>query len=110
MSGCRVNAALQKRSAPAAILATIGLRDESVQPLYPVTWNSNRYGFQWWVGKSRVGERTFSWIAGWGLGGQRVFVVPESHLVVAVNAGLYEHDILSIPVGILNDVLAAVRD
>jgi len=84
--------------------------DESVRPLYPVTWNADRYGFQWWVGKSRVGERTFPWIAAWGLGGQRVFVVPESNLVVAINAGFYQHDIISIPVGILNLVLASVRD
>ena len=47
------------------------------------------------------GERTFPWVAGRGLGGQRVFVVPEANLVVAINAGLYQYDAPGVPLGIL---------
>src|SRR5262245_38117541 len=86
--------------------------DQSVQPLYPVTWNSNRYGFHWWVGRSTVGKKVFQWTAAWGLGGQRLFIVPESKLVVAINAGLYNSQIqAAVPIDILeNFVLAAVQD
>jgi CubicO group peptidase (beta-lactamase class C family) len=84
--------------------------DASVQQLYR-GWLGNGYGLHWWIGQSRVGERDFSWIAGWGYGGQRVFVVPEADVVVAINAGLYEADDPFVPLSILEEfVLAAVRD
>jgi len=84
--------------------------DQSTQPRYPVTWNSNRYGFHWWVGSSNAGKRTVQWVAGWGFGGQRVFVIPDLELVVAINAGLYESGAQSIvPLSILGMVLDAIQ-
>jgi CubicO group peptidase (beta-lactamase class C family) len=47
------------------------------------------YGYQWWLGRSLVGGREISWTAALGLGGQRLAVVPELGLVVAMTAGLY---------------------
>jgi CubicO group peptidase (beta-lactamase class C family) len=47
------------------------------------------YGYQWWLGRSLIARREIDWIAGFGLGGQRLFIVPDRELVVAVTAGLY---------------------
>ena len=82
------------------------------QPLYKQSWNSYHYGYQWWVGESKIGEKTFQWIAAWGLGGQRIFIVPASDLVVAINAGLYASNTQDgVAINILeNVVLAALRD
>jgi len=48
------------------------------------------YGYQWWLGRSLIERREIDWIAGVGLGGQRLFIVPDRDLVVAVTAGLYK--------------------
>ncbi|HEX2476649.1 MAG TPA: serine hydrolase [Lacipirellulaceae bacterium] len=51
---------------------------------------SLQYGYQWWFGTSWFGAgRTVDWIAAFGLGGQRIFIVPTLDLVVVTNAGLY---------------------
>jgi CubicO group peptidase (beta-lactamase class C family) len=47
------------------------------------------YGYQWWMGRTLSGDRDVQWIAGFGLGGQRLFVVPDLDLVVMVTQGLY---------------------
>jgi CubicO group peptidase (beta-lactamase class C family) len=46
------------------------------------------YGYQWWLGRSLAGGREIPWAAALGLGGQRLAVIPELGLVVAM-AGLY---------------------
>jgi CubicO group peptidase (beta-lactamase class C family) len=38
------------------------------------------YGYQWWLGRSWIERREIDWIAGVGLGGQRLFVVPDRDL------------------------------
>ena len=47
------------------------------------------YGYQWWMGRSLSGDREMKWIAAMGLGGQRIFIVPELDLVVMTTSGLY---------------------
>lgn len=47
------------------------------------------YGYQFWLGRSFVAGRTIEWAAGFGWGGQRLFIVPSEDLVVVVHAGLY---------------------
>jgi CubicO group peptidase (beta-lactamase class C family) len=47
------------------------------------------YGYQWWLGRSLIERREVDWVAGVGLGGQRLYIVPSKRLVVVVNAGLY---------------------
>jgi CubicO group peptidase (beta-lactamase class C family) len=47
------------------------------------------YGQQWWMGRTLSGERDVKWIAAMGLGGQRLFIVPELDLVIMTTSGLY---------------------
>jgi hypothetical protein len=46
------------------------------------------YGYQWWIGRTLVGDREIKWIAGQGLGGQRLTIVPDHELVMMVTQGL----------------------
>jgi CubicO group peptidase (beta-lactamase class C family) len=47
------------------------------------------YGYQWWLGHTIFNGRDMHWVAGFGNGGQSLFVQPDLDLVVAVTAGLY---------------------
>jgi CubicO group peptidase (beta-lactamase class C family) len=69
------------------------------------------YGYQWWLGRSLVAQQEIKWAAGVGLGGQRLFIVPERDLVVVVTAGLYQSPMqVWVPLQILNQyVLPAIR-
>lgn len=70
------------------------------------------YGYQWWLGRSLLAGREVDWIAGFGWGGQRLFIVPTLDLVVFVNSGHYRDGLQNlIPAAILNQlVLPAVKD
>lgn len=48
-----------------------------------------RYGYQWWLGTARVGDRSVPWAAAVGWGGQRILIVESMDLVVVLTAGLY---------------------
>jgi CubicO group peptidase (beta-lactamase class C family) len=49
------------------------------------------YGYQFWLGRSFVlGRGEVDWAAGWGYGGQRLFIVPALDIVVLVHAGRYD--------------------
>ena len=45
------------------------------------------YGQQWWMGRTLSGDKDVKWIAAQGLGGQRIFIVPELDLVVMTTSG-----------------------
>jgi CubicO group peptidase (beta-lactamase class C family) len=47
------------------------------------------YGQQWWMGRTLSGDKDVKWIAAQGLGGQRIFIVPDLDLVVMTTSGLY---------------------
>ena len=47
------------------------------------------YGYQWWLGRTLSEYREVKWIAAMGLGGQRIFVIPDLDLVVMSTSGLY---------------------
>ncbi len=70
------------------------------------------YGYQWWLGRSLIAGREIDWIAGFGFGGQRLFVVPSLDLVLMVNSAHYRDALQGIiPAAILNQVvLPAVKD
>jgi CubicO group peptidase (beta-lactamase class C family) len=70
------------------------------------------YGFQWWLGRSFRNGSELTWVAGVGLGGQRLYVVPSLDLVVMINAGHYRDALQgTVPLAIFNRVvLPAVKD
>lgn len=70
------------------------------------------YGYQWWLGRTLRNGAQLDWIAGVGLGGQRLYVVPALDLVVMINAGHYTQNLQGvIPAGIFTRiVLPAVKD
>ena len=53
-------------------------------------WLPFRYGYWWVIGASTVNGQEVAWIAGWGYGGQRLYIVPSLDLVVAITAGLWD--------------------
>jgi CubicO group peptidase (beta-lactamase class C family) len=75
-------------------------------------YGSLYYGYQWWLGRSLLRGHDLSCICGFGNGGQRLFVIPDLDLVVAINAAHYGSPLQGlIPIGILNRfVLPAVND
>lgn len=58
--------------------------DRAWRPQTRSHWNGYSYGYFWWS-RNFAGTRVHY---AWGHGGQRIFVVPEADLVVAVTAGL----------------------
>ena len=70
------------------------------------------YGYQWWLGRSLVEGRQVDYVAAFGLGGQRIFVVPSLELVVATTAGHYTEALqTTLPAAVLDTfVLPAVKD
>jgi len=85
---------------------------ESVKPRLNTDGSLLYYGYQWWLGRSLLRGRDLTWIGGVGLGGQRLYVVPELDLVVAVNSAHYCSPLQGvIPISLLNRfVLPAVKD
>lgn len=72
--------------------------------------NGLRYGWQWWHGRVRSGTAWFPYIAAFGNGGQRIFLVPSLDLVVVVTAGQYnEETSLQAPGHVLSTVVQAFR-
>jgi CubicO group peptidase (beta-lactamase class C family) len=59
------------------------------------------YGYQWWTGRVPWRERSLTWSAALGNGGQRIFVVPELDLVVVTTAGDYGRWQIGRDVGLL---------
>src|SRR5262249_52476463 len=47
------------------------------------------YGYQWWLGRTLSGEKEVTWVAGVGMGGQRLFIVPDLDLIVMTTSGAY---------------------
>ena len=75
-------------------------------------WYPGRYGHHWWTGQSSAPDGAMvDWIAGIGMGGQRLFIVPKFDLVVVINAWVTNPNQRSVGIDILdNYVLAAIRN
>jgi CubicO group peptidase (beta-lactamase class C family) len=63
------------------------------------------YGYQFWLWHTYLTKRgEVPWIAGFGLGGQRLFVAPSLEMVVVINAGLYASYLQrNVPLSVLNN-------
>jgi CubicO group peptidase (beta-lactamase class C family) len=74
-----------------------------------------RYGYQWYSGDIAFGKpkgwapgRLERWWGGFGEGGQRLFILPDLQLIVAVTAGNYGADDQWIPpTRVLREVVLA---
>lgn len=68
------------------------------------------YGYQWYLGNvDAPGGRRVAWVGGMGNGGQRLFVISELNLVVAITAGAYDaEDQSSTPETVLDLVIASI--
>jgi CubicO group peptidase (beta-lactamase class C family) len=73
-------------------IVSAGWIAESVKPRFQATnmfGGLFYYGYQWWIGRTLVDDREIKWVAGQGLGGQRLIIVPDHELVMMVTQGLY---------------------
>jgi CubicO group peptidase (beta-lactamase class C family) len=70
------------------------------------------YGYQWWLGRALSNGKDVKWVAAQGLGGQRIYIVPELDLVVVTTAGLYgrPRDGIGPLDALCNFVIPSVRD
>jgi CubicO group peptidase (beta-lactamase class C family) len=52
-------------------------------------WYPERYGLHWWIGEEKDGHPAL--IEALGIGGQRLYILPERGLVVVIAAGIYDN-------------------
>ncbi len=64
--------------------------EESTQP--HTTMRGEPYGYLWWLGPLRYGEKTVDVISARGNGGQAILIVPEYDLVAVFTGGFYNSD------------------
>jgi CubicO group peptidase (beta-lactamase class C family) len=84
------------------------LRD-SLRP-HISTGNGLEYGYQWWIGTVDWQGKKIQWSAGFGNGGQRLFVVPDLDLTVTITAGAYNDPRIRQTVdGVFRRIVATVR-
>lgn len=63
--------------------------DASLEPRLPTGFDDTGYGYFWWTGRADWHGRSLAWGAAFGNGAERIFVLPELDLCVAVTAGAY---------------------
>jgi CubicO group peptidase (beta-lactamase class C family) len=82
---------------------------EATMRRFPVETNYY-YGYQWWISSSVVNGKKINWFEAFGLGGQRIIIVPSLELVVVFTTGLYDMENASLATTSLLDdyVLPAV--
>lgn len=55
-----------------------------------VMQDGRRYGYQWYLGELKIGDKPEPWLRGIGWGGQNLFIFPTLDAVVAMNCGNYQ--------------------
>jgi len=76
---------------------------EATTGRFPVM-DTDYYGYQWWIGSSAVNAKKIDWFEAFGLGGQRIIIVPSLELVIVFTTGLYDMENASfVTTGLLDD-------
>jgi hypothetical protein len=70
-----------------------------------------KYSYQWWGGNVNWHGKRVGWSAGFGNGGQRLFIVPDLDLAIVTTAGDYEswkivHQLMML----FEDIVSAVKE
>ncbi len=63
----------------------------SMQPRVSADFGGLKYGYQWWMGSVDWQGKKLRWSGGFGNGAQRIFVVPDLDMTVAITAGAYDN-------------------
>jgi CubicO group peptidase (beta-lactamase class C family) len=80
---------------------------QSLQPRFTTEVRNYRYGHQWWSGVASWKGKPMPWFAGFGNGGQRLYLVPDLDLAIVTTAGAYDEDATAIRV---NDLVQEIID
>ena len=73
------------------------------------TFGELEYGYQWWLGSSQ--KSGMRWIAAFGNGGQRLFVIPDLDLAIVITAGNYNQpDDWQLPVKVIAEYVMPALD
>ena len=84
--------------------------ETSLTPKFVTGVSNFTYGHQWWAGSVEWQGKEIPWHAGFGNGGQRLFIVPELDLVVVTTAGAYDEDATAIRVNrLLREIVQTAR-
>jgi hypothetical protein len=76
----------------------------------PNTADDLKYSYQWWGGSINWHGKTLGWSAGFGNGGQRLFIVPDLDLAIVTTAGDYESwEIVHKLTILFEDIVSAVK-
>jgi CubicO group peptidase (beta-lactamase class C family) len=62
--------------------------EESLKPRFRIE-PTYHYGYLGWISSSFLGARKVDWFEAYGLGSQRIIVVPSLDSVVVITTGLY---------------------
>jgi CubicO group peptidase (beta-lactamase class C family) len=69
-----------------------------------------KYGYQWWGGTVNWHGKLLAWSAGFGNGGQRLFMVPALDLAIATTAGDYGSSVIADKLMVLlADIVSTVK-
>lgn len=90
-----------KRIVPASWVA------QSMVPAFETDVRDYRYGHQWWAGTAQWHGRPIQWHAGFGNGGQRLYIIPALDMTIVTTAGAYD----KMPTAIrVNDLVQQIVD
>ena len=80
---------------------------QSMAPAFATDVRDYRYGHQWWAGTARWHGRPVQWHAGFGNGGQRLYIIPALDMAIVTTAGAYDEMPTAIRV---NDLVQEIVD
>jgi CubicO group peptidase (beta-lactamase class C family) len=81
--------------------------EQSMAPAFVTDVRDYRYGHQWWAGTVQWHGQPVQWHAGFGNGGQRLYIIPRLDMAIVTTAGAYDEMPTAIRV---NDLVQQIVD